>query len=216
VKDYPKIPGPNVALSGKGARSRRCIAFDKLDGSNIRCEWNPKSGWYKFATRTRLFDHTDPDFGGAIDLFLAKYGDQVVKAVQVVPAHRKVTKLIAFAEYFGPHSFAGQHDPVWLGVESNEPKDLVLFDINVNKSGFMSPHDFVRTFGHLHIPRVVYEGPFDEEFIRAVRNGSYPVVEGVIAKGGERHSLWMRKVKVLKYLQKLRERFGTDWQKYGE
>lgn len=36
-------------------------AFDKLDGSNIRAEWNSKRGFYKFGTRNQLMDEkTDP------------------------------------------------------------------------------------------------------------------------------------------------------------
>lgn len=211
MKEYPKILGPSKI---EDVAAEHCIAFDKLDGSNLRFEWNPRSGWYKFGTRRRLFDHTDPEYGCAIDLFLNKYADGVEKAVR--DNFRKVENMIAYAEFFGPHSFAGKHDATFLRVESNDPKQLVLFDVNVHKRGFIPPRQFVDLFSSLGTPAVIYEGPFTEAFIQDVRNGKYDLVEGVIAKGGEGHDLWYRKVKTLKYLEKLKEVFGTGWEQYGE
>jgi hypothetical protein len=46
--------------------------------------------------------------------------------------HRHADSCIAYAEFFGPHTFAGKHDPEFLGVESNDPKELVLFDVNIH------------------------------------------------------------------------------------
>lgn len=52
MKQYPSIDGHIVHLP--------VIAFDKLDGSNIRCEWNRKKGLHKFGSRKVLLgaDHT--------------------------------------------------------------------------------------------------------------------------------------------------------------
>jgi hypothetical protein len=213
MKEYPKILGPYDAAHGQP-----CIAFYKLDGSNLRFEWNPKSGWYKFGTRRQLFHPTDPVYGSAVEIFLRKYGDGLIKVIRENSAYRKVDGLIAYAEFFGPHSFAGKHDAEFLGVESNDPKDVVLFDININKKGFVSPEKFVEHFGHLHIPEVVYRGPFDRDFTESIRNNTLgvPLVEGVVAKGGEGHKLWMRKVKTLAYLKELKERLGTGWEQYWE
>lgn len=210
MKEYPKILGPY------DAEHVPCIAFDKLDGSNLRFEWNPRSGWYKFGTRRRLFDRSDPEYGIAIEIFLKKYGEGLIQVIRENPTYRKAEGLIAYAEFFGPHSFAGKHDAVFLGVESNDPKDVVLFDVNINKKGFVSPQHFVQDFGHLHIPQVIYQGDFSRQFIEDVRNGKYPVKEGIIAKGGEGHKLWFRKVKTLAYLKKLKETFGTGWQEFWE
>jgi hypothetical protein len=211
MKEYPKILGPY------DAEPLDCIAFYKLDGSNLRFEWNPKSGWYKFGTRRQLFARSDPIYGCAIDIFLRKYGEGLIKVIKEHPAYRKTEGLVAYAEFFGPHSFAGKHDAQFLGVESNDPKDVVLFDININKKGFVSPVNFVDHFGHLHIPEIIYRGPFSEEFTADVKAGKYPQLrEGVIAKGGEGHKLWMRKVKTTAYLKELKDKFGTGWEEYGE
>lgn len=208
MKEYPKILG-----SEKIPLNEECIAFYKLDGSNLRFEYSKNKGWYKFGTRRRLFDHTDPDFGSAIDLFLSKYADQVEKIV--LDNFKKPDGFIVYAEFFGPHSFAGIHDPAFLDFP-NDPKDVVIFDVNVHKKGFISPRKFVDLFGHLHIPEIVYEGPLSEQFVKDIREGKYPVIEGVVAKGGEGHNLWMRKVKTFAYLKRLQEVFGVGWSQYWE
>ena len=45
MKQYPSIPGLKELEKLKG---RKIYVFDKIDGSNIRAEWNPKKGFYKF------------------------------------------------------------------------------------------------------------------------------------------------------------------------
>lgn len=208
MKEYPKILG-----SEKAPINETCIAFDKLDGSNLRFEWDHKQKWYKFGTRRRLFDAKDPDFGGAIELFMQKYSQDIEKIV--FDKFKKPESFICYAEYFGPNSFAGIHDPTLLNLP-NDPKDLVLFDVNIHKKGFVDPQNFVNLFGNLHIPRVLYQGPLTLTFIDDVRQGKYDVVEGVIVKGGTGHDIWMRKIKTLTYLQKLKDVFGVGWVDYAE
>lgn len=205
MKDYPSIPHLDDA---KPVWGEPCVVFDKKDGSNLRAEYSPKRGWYKFGTRTRLFDRTDPDFGRAIDLFVAKYGDELPRRV------KNKDGFIAFVEFLGPHSFSGIHCPVKLGVAHNDPKDVILFDLNVNKKGFLPPRQFLDATAGLHVPEVLYDGRLTEEFVEAVRGGVHHPAggEGVIIKGGDTtHKLWMRKVKTRPYLAKLREWFGQDW-----
>lgn len=209
MKEYPSILGPNKAPN------LPCLAFYKYDGSNLRFEWHRKRGWSKFGTRTRLFNEQDPDFGSAIALFLNKYSEAIERKLRDNKDFRGIQEAIAFCEFYGPHSFAGQHDARILGVESNEPKQLKLFDINIHKKGLLGPREFVKVFGDLDIAEVIYEGNFNSQFIEDIKQGKYPVKEGVIAKGGSGHTLWMRKVKTLAYLHELKTRFA-DWQKYWE
>lgn len=222
MKEYPKILGSGKSGSTKTEAviiGTPCVAFYKYDGSNLRFEWNRKKGWYKFGTRRRLFDRTDEEYGQAIDLFNSKYADGIVTALKGHKLYRHAESCIAYAEFFGPHTFAGKHDPEFLGVESNDPKELVLFDVNIHKRGFISPKDFVGLFGSMPIAEVIYQGPFSPDFIDAVRNGEFPVKEGIIAKGGTGHDLWMRKVKTLEYLDQLKTRFpdiGKRWEDFWE
>ena len=198
MKTYWQIPGPSGA-----PRGLPCIAFYKHDGSNLRFEWSKKRGWYKFGTRHRLFDESDIEFGEAIPLFLNKFGDEIPKVLKA-KQYRGVDRCIVYCEFEGENSFAGWH-------EVNETQDLILIEVNPHKKGFVPPRQFVSDFGHLHIPKVVYEGNFNREFIQAVRNGEYPVKEGVVAKGikpGTKapHGLWMAKAKTAWWLMELRNR----------
>ena len=138
MKDYPSINGIN--RYNKAPLGQSCIAFRKLDGSNLRFEWSKKRGWHLFGTRIRTFDRSDPEYGCAINIFERKYADAIVAASCDFRDFKKPQGLVAFCEFFGPHSFAGWHDPTALqkigfDVTSNEPKELVLFDVNINKRG---------------------------------------------------------------------------------
>ena len=209
MKDYPKILGSHdIPLN------EECVVFDKLDGSNLRFEYSKKQGWYKFGTRRRLFDHTDPDFGTAIEIFQKKYAEAIEKIV--LDNYKKPDGFIVYGEFLGPHSFAGIHTPSMLQVEHNDPKDFVMFDVNVHKKGFVAPQEFLKLFGGLHIPTVIHEGPLNEQFIQDVREGKYSVVEGVVVKGGSGHDVWRYKIKTFTYLKRLQEVFGVGWTQHWE
>jgi len=209
MKEYPSIPRINDDLIG-----RSCISFYKYDGSNIRSEYSKKKGWYKWGTRRRLFDKTDRDYGCAIEIFQKEYAESLEKIIRDV---YKAEKAIAFLEFFGPHSFAGKHEPgELLGADSNDPKQLVLFDINIHRKGIVGPKEFIKNFGNLKIPDVIYEGFITEEFLENVRHSRYPINEGVVCKGGEGHKLWMTKVKSWDYLRRLKEKFGECWKEHWE
>jgi hypothetical protein len=199
MKEYPHIEG-----SSKAPLGNPCIAFYKYDGSNLRWEWSPAKGWYKFGTRKQLFDATEPVFGKAIPIFMAGMGDEIVRRVK--DHDKNVQRITVFTEYFGPGSFAGKH------VETDQ-MELRLLDVFLFKKGFMKPRAFVKTFGDLPFaPEVVYEGNLNKPFIEAVRAGEYPIWEGVVAKGED----FMVKIKTKAYFQKLNEVYGTDYRLYWE
>jgi hypothetical protein len=202
MKEYWHIPGVGKASGDP------CVAFCKYDGSNIRWEWSKKRRWYKFGARHRLFDETDPDLGPAIPLFLETVGPKVEEVIKKnFPDSQTVT---VFTEFFGQSSFAGHHI-------REEPKELRLFDVCLYKKGLLSPTEFVKFFGFLPFSaQVVYTGNLDEQFVTDVRAGKYPVVEGVVCKGGSGHRLWMVKVKTDSYKKRLMELFGQDWKRLWE
>jgi len=211
MKDYGSIPKVLAEFVG-----RECIGFKKYDGSQIRSEWSRKKGWHKWATRGHLFDKTDVTFGCAIDAFSSQ--DLVAKAI--VDNYPKVESAVAFMEFVGPHSFAGIHDPVVLKVEHNDPKKLILFDVNVHKRGLVSPEDFVNIFRHCCSAEVLYQGKLTEEFIKDVREGKYPADEGLVCKGllkpDNLHSRWQCKIKTWDYLKRIQKFFGTGYKGYWE
>lgn len=205
MKLYPSIQG------AKHAPRLPCIAFDKLDGSNLRFEWTKKNGFFKFGTRHRLFDHTDTEFGKAIPIFMQKYAEPLAKVFKDEKRFRNAQNMTVYAEFVGPHSFAGQHLP-------DDPMDVVLFDVNQHKYGFLGPRDFLKFFGHLHVPKVIYEGNLNEQFIADIRAGKYPVTfEGVVCKGGAGGTdLWLAKIKTEAYLEKLKAVFHERWMEFWE
>ena len=181
------------------------IAFDKLDGSNLRFEWSKKRGFYKFGTRNVMIDEKSETFGKAIPLFLNKYGDELDKIFKT-KEYREAQSMVCFAEFLGKNSAYGQH------TESDE-FDIVLFDISVYKKGFIKPRDFVKTFGYLGIPKVIYDGSLNMEFINNVKQNKFDLKEGVIfkssikkKKGGD--ELYYCKIKTNKWLDELKSKFG--------
>ena len=213
MKSYPSILGPYPNILDQ---QLNCYAFYKYDGSNLRFEWNKKLGWYKFGTRRRLFDATDHEYGVAVEIFKNKYAEFIESKIKEF----RVDSLIAFCEFFGPHSFGGQHDPSHPAIysDSNDPKNLVLFDVNLHKKGFIDPANFIETFGDVETPKLVYQGPFNKKFVEDVRENKLAtkLFEGVVCKGGTGHKLWMRKVKTHRYMAELQKRFGKDWEKHWE
>lgn len=180
------------------------VAFDKLDGSNIRAEWTRKKGWHKFGTRNRLVDETDPLFGKAPKLIIAKYGDSLGKAL----ADAGHDRAMCFFEFWGPKSFAGMHDV-------NEDQTVTLFDVAPFAQGILEPERFLKLVGHLDHARVLYEGPCTAEFIEQVRNGTLPgmTFEGVVCKSKNDKKTKMPvmfKQKSRAWLDKLHEYCGDN------
>jgi len=180
--------------------------FDKLDGSNLRAEWSPKKGWYKFGKRNGLLDDTNPilrDEGPP--LFLDKYGDDIARVCR----DNRMERVIVYFEFWGPGSFAGNHEA--------EPHDVTLFDVHVHRKGILEPKDFLRLFGNLDVPALLHQGnlthPMVEEIQQGVLEGM--TFEGVVCKGTYRQSRkpgrpMMFKVKNHAWIGKLKEFCGDN------
>lgn len=209
---------PSIEHSGKIKPNQEGYVFVKYDGSNLRFEWSKKRGWYKFGTKTKMFDHTSPIYGPSIDVFLNKYAQGIEEVILKDKKFNSVESVIVFCEWFGEKSFAGKHF-------ENDPKELVLFDVNPHKKGILSPKDFLNYFGHLEVAELLCRTTIDKEFIESVRTGEFDcssklpiankIPEGVICKGMD-GNLWMCKIKTNYYLSVLKERLGNNWQQYWE
>lgn len=197
MKNYPKIEYHNKGLFGE-----HCIAFDKLDGSNLRFEWGHKRGWYKFGSRNVMIDKNNEQFGIGIEIFLNKYGDELDQIFRT--KYRKVPNFVVFGEFYGENSFAGQH-------LDSDVKDVVLFDVNQYQRGFIDPKEFVKNFGHLHIPNIIYDGKYNNQIISDVQSNKFNLSEGVIVKGMKGKETWMVKIKTNDWLNKIKEKFGEKY-----
>lgn len=201
--EYPSI------ISFKNAPKEQCIAFEKLDGSNCRAFWSKKNGFHRFGTRHQLIDRTH-ELGQSIDLFLNTYGDFLDKYFRESKYFKTLDKINVFYEFFGKLSFAGQH-------VKEDTKEVTMFDIYVEKKGFVSPSDFLKMFESNKIPRVVYRGNLNVSFINDVKNGIFDLNEGVVCKGVDRKGkVWMAKIKTNAYLEKLKKVYANGWEKFWE
>ena len=192
---------PSIKPWRDSPKGEHCIAFKKYDGSNLRWEYSPKKGWSKMGTRRQMFDSSTPLYSQSIELFNDTMAAAIVERVNDIHG-RKVERITAFTEFFGPSSFAGSHD-------HDEAKELRLFDVFVFKKGFIPPRQFIKAFEQYSwAAEVIYEGNMNAEFIADVRDGKYPVDEGVICKGAD----WMAKIKCIAYLDKLRSQNPALWE----
>jgi len=192
MKPYPEIP----AGVRKGVP---VIVFDKLDGSNIRVEFSRKHGFYKFGRRNGLLDDSNPILRNeAPGLILDLYGDDLARVFH----KKRWDRIISFFEFYGPNSFAGNHEA--------ELHTVTLIDVNPHKRGILEPRDFLKLFDNLPagIPRVLHEGNFTEGLKKEIQEGRLEgmTFEGVVAKGKNispgrplmfkwKNFAWMRKLK---------------------
>jgi hypothetical protein len=167
MKEYPSI---STNISDKPV-----YGFDKLDGSNIRAEWSKKRNFYKFGKRHGLIDRNESQLGESVDLINEKYSDKLSRIFYDL----KLESSLCFFEFFGPNSFAGNHE--------KEKHDVVLLDVCYNKSGFMEPKRFIETFSDkVEIAKLLYYGVPDTSFLESVKNGTLEnmTFEGVVCKSG--------------------------------
>src|SRR6476661_968065 len=193
MKSYPTINYWN-----KGYFGDPCFAFEKLDGSNIRAEWSKKQGWYKFGSRHQMIDDTNAQLGQAVTLFREKYSEDLAKVFK--DKYRECQNFVVFFEYLGDKSFAGWHDP------NDKTMRVVLFDVSQYKRGFIEPKEFVKNFGHLSIPDVIYEGTYTKNLVHQIKESNLD--EGVVVKGIRKKLVWMVKIKTNKWFDRLRNLQG--------
>jgi hypothetical protein len=208
---YPKIP------DSKKSPLEKCIAFEKYDGTNLHWVWEPELGWYAFGTRRNRFDLDEQGIAEfnqmhlgldtAPELFLQDFATPL-ETIFKTNATYVCPEVTVFTEFLGSNSFAGLH-------KDDDPKRLVLFDVEV-AGKMLSPEQFIQDFSSLNIAKVIYQGKLTGRFIEDIRAGKYPVVEGVVCKGKNASGVWMVKIKTQAYMQKLKQAFQDDWEKYWE
>ncbi len=194
MKSYPSI--------STKIKPTRVVAFDKIDGSNIRVEWSNKQGFYKFGSRTRLIDESTYMLGESINLILENFADDLSAKF----AKKRWNRVVAFFEFHGNNSFCGSHE--------NEEHKVTLIDVNVYKRGMFEPEEFVNEFGELDIPKVLHLGQLSEELVTTVRNGTLDGMsfEGIVCKYKNKkiNKVDMFKIKNREWLNRLKDRCGNN------
>jgi hypothetical protein len=186
------------------------VAFDKLDGSNLRFEYSHKRGFYKFGTRKQMIDEKS-DFGFAINLFMEKYSKPLTEIFKS-KEYRNILSFVCYAELVGTKSAFGQHE------FSNDIFDVVLFDVDQYKKGIIPPKQFVKDFGHTGIPRIIYEGNLNKEFVERVKANEFNLSEGVICKGitttkKGKPDLYYCKIKTNDWFERLRTKDVYEYER---
>jgi len=192
---------------------KHVYGFDKLDGSNFCAEWNKKLskksrftyGFGKFGTRTQMIKNKENPYVEAVNIFMDKYAVPLDKIFNENKLFRGIDTITVYGEFFGEHSFAGQHD--W-----KEEHDVVIFDMFLYKKDFVKPGDFVEIFGHLGIPKLHYKGIFEEVMLWSVQFNDIgmELKEGIVFKGVDEGKVFMFKVKTDDWLFKVRELYGIN------
>lgn len=200
---YPKIPENKNVFLGK------CIAFEKLDGTNMHWVCTPGVGWSHFGTRRTRFELNEkgiaefktihPELEEAPHIFLRAYKDIVLN-----PQY----EIILFTEFLGENSFAGTH-------QAGDKKRLVLFDAML-EGKLLEPNVFINAYSaykppieyeeEFALPTIIYTGKYTGQLAEDVRKGKYPVNEGVVVKGLVDGQLFMTKIKTKDYLKRLTKR----------
>ena len=182
------------------------FVFDKLDGSNVRAEWTPKKGFYKFGSRTQLLTPDQVPLWPAVERMQA-----LSDTMGHVLSRLKTPRVVCFFEWFGPNSFAGSHpDPV-------DAMELALLDVDVYQKGRLVPQavlDMASGAG-VRVPTLLHEGRITPELLEAVRAGTLPGVslEGILGKGPVSRSdggPLMFKHKSQAWLDRLKSYCGND------
>lgn len=193
------------------------IAFDKLDGSNLRFEYSKKRGFYKFGSRNVLIDETH-DLGKGIQVFLDKYNEPLNKLFRTKD-YRDEQSIVCYGEFIGKNSHFGQHDL------ANDVFDVVLFDVELHRQGLIPPRQFVKDFEKYGTPTVVYEGNLNRELVKDIKDNKYNLTEGVICKGvikgrKDQNNLYYCKIKTNDWFDRLRglspEMYALEMKQYDK
>lgn len=205
MKRYPSIPSFGE-IGRDFYKGMTIFAFDKLDGSNIGAEWTRKKGFWKFSKRNALLSDEHPVIHNAQQLFLDKYSEDLDKIFR----KQRWEKATAFFEFYGPSSFAGNHD-------IRDQHSVTLFDVHMRD--VLPPREFLKLFGHLDTPALLHEGHVNHEFADKVMNGELKgmTFEGVVCKGAnKKKGLVMFKIKSRAWVDQVRSMYRDNDQKIKE
>lgn len=216
---YPKIPSTANCLL------KQCIAFEKLDGTNMHFVYQQVPGttighFYYHGTRRNRYSFSAEDRNA----FKEKHGELAdvfdchlelfLDMEQFFGKHSEFkhsNKIVLFMEYCGEKSFAGQHD------STDDTKTLYLIDAEVDGE-MLPPEKFLTEFAvwKPQMPKVIYKGKYSGRLVEDIRSGKYSVKEGAVIKGIVDSKTYMVKVKTNKYMEKLKESFSDKWLDYWE
>lgn len=199
--------------------------FNKIDGQNFCVKFSPKQKEFTmFGSKTQNVDESSEQFGAAVIYFKTNL-EEIIKQIIIKNSSKKgifngVKEITLFFEWYGENTFSGFHI-------SGEELKLCLIDVFLYKKGYIEPKEFYKLFAHvdeIEIPEIIYVGKLTKDFIWSIQNNDwtkdgcqYPTVkEGVVVKRstlmkGQR--LPKSKIKTSWWLNELKSKFPTDWER---
>ena len=174
--------------------------FAKIDGSNLRFEWEAKRGWFRFGTRRRVINEDHETFGSALEMFESNFAEHFER----LAVNKKWNGITVYCEFWGENSFAGEHDP-------QDEKFLTPIDVAIYKRGILEAAEFVKLFNDRFDLKYLGNLAWDQTFVERVRNSKYPgmAVEGVIGKTGSGHKRLAIKLKSKIWIEKVIQQYGA-------
>lgn len=204
---YPVISGPDKSLM-----DQPCYAFEKFDGSRVCFYWERNAGWHHLESSDPRLAPGSELLNEAQAMFASQFAEAIPELLYRHKEYRLLDTVVACCEFYGSQTFAGRH-------QAQDARRLKLFDIYLpGYDGFMPPLEFITYCGHLQIPRLVYQGPFNRQLIQDVYHNALGIGEGAVVKGLRPASrkgralneVWMTKIKTRKWLLELRRRTEAD------
>lgn len=185
------------------------FAFDKLDGSNFRIEWNRKlskkshftKGFKKYGTRNRVITNGNDQFYEMVEIFRDNYADKVDERFRTHKLFKNADTITLYGEFYGENSFGGFHN--W-----SEPHDIFFFDAWLYKRNFLSPSEFFSEFRDISMPKLIYKGPFMKQLIKDVNENKYGLREGVVYKFVTNGEVTSGKIKTFDWLERVKLNYG--------
>ncbi len=205
MKSYLSIPTISTYLISSGKKipfdltAKNWIGFDKLDGSLIRTEWKQGRGFYKFGRKNGLLDDSNPVLLEAPEIIKKDYN-----FLRTVFREFGWTRVIAFFEFTGRHSFAGTH--------ADEQHTLTLVDLSVYPKGFVDPKELA-VMDASGGAKVLHKGPINKLLIENIYNRRLKgmTFEGVVFKRMNKKGVReMFKSKSQVWYEKLKKKCGGD------
>lgn len=197
MKSYPSI---------KKYREDRYLGFvgdtfAKIDGSNLRFEWEKKRGWFRFGSRRRLINESHETFGSAMEMFQSGFAEQFEK----LAVKKKWNGITVYCEFWGENSFAGEHEP-------DDEKFLTPIDVAIYKQGVLESAEFVKLFNDKFDLKYLGNLTWDEKFVEQVQSSKYPgmAFEGVVGKNGTGHKRLAIKLKSKAWVDKVVQSYGAE------
>lgn len=197
MKDYPSIKKNPIF-------NEYYFFYPKLDGSNVRAEWNTKKGFYKFGKRNGLIDDSNPFLKEVPKIIMEKHSEKFNKIL----FDNKIKNAVCFFEFYGNNSFAGSH--------INEEHFCSLIDVSIENKGIILPSKLNQLFDQVdNFCPFLGEFKLSTEVYNDIINYNFSGMsfEGVVIKSDKYITPGIPesyKIKNILWKQKLKEYCGNN------